>query len=88
MALEQKITLEVNDAEFVFNVNAAAYNKFLNTSSQGVKIQGATNFLMDVVDDTNRKDLKDLLKKPGAAHNVVGAVVEQYQPEFNITVKK
>lgn len=88
MALEQKITLDVNDKEFTFNVNPTAYNKFLNTSSQGVKIQGATNFLMDVVEPSNRAELKKLLQQPGAAHHVVGAVVEQYQPEFNITVKK
>lgn len=88
MALEQKITLEVNDKDFKFNVNSAAYNKFLNNSSQGVKTQGATNFLMDVVDPSDRKILKELLQQPGAAQHVVGAVVEQYQPEFNITVKK
>ncbi|EDM65079.1 putative phage gene [Moritella sp. PE36] len=88
MALEQKIILEVNDIELSFNVNVTAYNKFLNQSNQVNKIQPATNFLMTVVDSECKAALKEMLALPGAALHLVGSVVEEYQPEFNITVKK
>ncbi len=88
MALEQQITLEVNDIELAFNVNVTAYNQFLNQSTQTNKIQPATNFLMAIVDNGSKASLKELLSQPGAALHLVGSVVEEYQPEFNITVKK
>ena len=88
MALEQKIILEVNDIELSFNVNVTAYNKFLKQSNQVNKIQPATNFLMTVVDSECKAALKEMLALPGAALHLVGSVVEEYQPEFNITVKK
>lgn len=88
MAFEQKIVLDVNDVELKFNVNVAAYNKYQNSTTMVNKIQPATNFLMSVVDDSDKKALKELLQQPAAALHVVGAIVEEYQPEFNITVKK
>lgn len=88
MAFEQKIELDVNGDELKFNVNVAAYNKFQNASTLVNKIQPATNFLMNVVDDSDKKKLKEILQQPGAAMYIVSAVVDEYQPEFNITVKK
>jgi hypothetical protein len=88
MAFNQKIVLDVNDVELKFDVNVAAYNKFQNTSTMVNKIQPATNFLMNVVDDSDKKILKDILQQPGAAMYIVSAIVDEYQPEFNITVKK
>jgi len=88
MAFNQRIVLDVNDVELKFDVNVAAYNKFQNTSTMVNKIQPATNFLMNVVDDSDKKTLKDILQQPGAAMYIVSAIVDEYQPEFNITVKK
>ncbi len=88
MAFNQKIVLDVNDVELNFDVNVAAYNKFQNTSTMVNKIQPATNFLMNVVDDSDKKKLKEFLLQPGAAMYIVSAIVDEYQPEFNITVKK
>jgi len=88
MAFNQKIVLDVNGVELTFNVNVTAYNKYQNSTTMVNKIQPATNFLMSVVDDGDKKALKELLLQPAAALFVVGAIVEEYQPEFNITVKK
>ena len=88
MAFEQKIELEVNDIDLTFNVNVTAYNKYQNSTTMVNKIQPATNFLMNVVDENDKKALKELLLQPAAALFIVGAIVEEYQPEFNITVKK
>ena len=40
------------------------------------------------VSDSDKKTLKDILQQPGAAMYIVSAIVDEYQPEFNITVKK
>jgi len=88
MSFNQKIELDVNDVELVFNVNVTAYNKYQNSLSLVNKVQPATNFLMAVVDDTSKADLKKMIKQPGAAIHIASAIVDEYQPEFNITVKK
>ena len=90
MAFEKTTELTVNEVPLKFNVNAAAYNKYLNGSmKQGANgIQLATNFLSDVVDESCKKEFTDIVKQPGAALHILGAVVEDYQPDFDITVKK
>ncbi len=88
MAFEQKVELEVNDVELTFNLNVTAYNKYQNSTSMVNKVQPATNFLMAVVDDKSKSDLKKIIQAPGAALHIAAAVVDEYQPEFNITVKK
>jgi|GEM_PF-675683 len=88
MAFDQKVELEVNDVELAFNLNVTAYNKYQNSTSMVNKVQPATNFLMAVVDDESKAELKKIIKAPGAALHIAAAVVDEYQPEFNITVKK
>ncbi|WP_299002312.1 putative phage tail assembly chaperone [uncultured Shewanella sp.] len=88
MALEQTITLEVDDNEFSFDVDITSYNKYINTNNHQNKVQPATNFLLSVVKEEHRKSLKEFLTLPGASMHLVASVVEEYQPEFNITVKK
>ena len=88
MAFEQRVVLDVNGVELVFNVNVTAYNKYQNSTNMVNKIQPATNFLLAVVDDESKSELKKVIQQPGAALHIVSAVIEEYQPEFNITVKK
>ena len=88
MAFEQEIIVDVNDVEFNFNVNIEVYHKFINKRHQLNKERPAGNFLLSVVDDQRRSDLKEILKLPGAALNIVSAVINAYQPDVNIIVKK
>lgn len=88
MAFEQRVELEVNDTELAFNLNVTAYNKYQNSTSLVNKVQPATNFLMAVVDESSKADLKKIIQAPGAALHIAAAIVDEYQPEFNITVKK
>ncbi|WP_462147168.1 putative phage tail assembly chaperone [Pseudoalteromonas gelatinilytica] len=88
MAFEKKITVETPKGEITFSINTTDYNKYLNTTQPNNKVQPATNFLLNTVEDQDAKKLKELVQEPGAALFLVGAVVEEYQPEFNFTVKK
>lgn len=88
MAFERHITLETPVGEITFNVNGADYNKYINSTQPNNKVQPATNFLLNTVVEADAKKLKELVQQPGAALFLVGAIVEEYQPEFNFTVKK
>ncbi|ENN97610.1 MULTISPECIES: putative phage tail assembly chaperone [Pseudoalteromonas] len=88
MAFEKKITLETPVGDITFNVNAADYNKYINATQPNNKVQPATNFVLNTVVESDAKKVQELVKQPGAALFLVGAIVEEYQPEFNFTVKK
>jgi len=88
MAFEKKITLEVKGKELVFNANVTAYNKYINDSTPKDKVKPAFNFLSTIVAPESRNDALEFMKKPGATMFLLGAVVEEYQEDFDITVKK
>ncbi|MGB0858370.1 MAG: putative phage tail assembly chaperone [Pseudoalteromonas spongiae] len=88
MALAKKIIIDAVTTEFTFNVDTPSYNKYINSITPNNKVQPATNFLMSTVDESQVKELKELLQQPGAALHLASAVVEDFQPEFNFTVKK
>ncbi|WP_240703365.1 putative phage tail assembly chaperone [Pseudoalteromonas sp. CO348] len=88
MSLAKTIIIETDTTEFKFNVDTPAYNKYVNALTPINKIQPATNFLMSTVDESQAKALKDLLQQPAAALHMASTIVEDFQPEFNFTVKK
>ena len=88
MAFDKAITVETPKGDITFNINGVDYNKYLNATQPNNKVQPATNFLLNTVIEADAKKLKELVQDPGAALFLVGAVIEEYQPEFNFTVKK
>lgn len=88
MALTKPIIIDAGTTEFKFSVDTQSYNKYINSITPNNKVQPATNFLMSTVDESQVKELKELLQQPGAALHLAATVVEDYQPEFNFTVKK
>ncbi|MCF6442352.1 putative phage tail assembly chaperone [Pseudoalteromonas luteoviolacea] len=83
-----KIEVSHGEIDYEFLVTAQKYNKYINSVTPTNKIQPAINFLMSVVKKEQCDQLKQLLELPGAALHLVGAIIEDYQPEFNFTVKK
>jgi hypothetical protein len=90
MAQDKEIQLNVNGTDLTFNVNLSNYNKYINGAMKPTAngVQLATNFLTNVVSDQSKPDLMEIIKQPGAAINIIGHVIEDYQPDFEITVKK
>ena len=84
----KQIVIDTGEQEFTFNVTGQAYNKYINSTTPTNKIQPATNFLLAAVEDEQKKALKTLLQQPGAALFMLGTLIEDYQPEFNFSVKK
>jgi hypothetical protein len=86
--MQKNIVLEINNTEIHFTVDVDAYNKFVNEMQPTSKVAPATNFLMRTVDDEDKSALRDLLKLPGAAVQIVGDLVQEFVPDLAITVGK
>ncbi|BCS89965.1 putative phage tail assembly chaperone [Pseudodesulfovibrio sediminis] len=86
--MNKTITLEVNGTDLTFEMTPDAYNKFINEMQPTNKVAPAHSLLMRTVTDDTKDDLKDLLKKPGAALELVGSLVSEYTPDLSIIVGK
>ena len=86
--MEKTIELEVNGSEIAFTVTPEDYNAYVNEMMPNSKVAPSHNFLVRTVAKENREALVDLLKIPGMAINLAGAVVQEYVPEISIAVKK
>lgn len=83
-----EITLTINDEDYLFNVDEKPYNDWLNSFHSTNKIQPCHNLLMRTVVEEDKDRLRELLKQPGAAVNIAPQLVEEFQPEFTVTVGK
>ncbi|WP_018692520.1 putative phage tail assembly chaperone [Algicola sagamiensis] len=89
MAFEQEINLEVNNQDFCFQVNQAAYDKYQSTLTRpnaNLK-QACTNFLMGAVKPEQQESLKSLLQIPSVPMTITAAVIEEYLPDVELRVK-
>lgn len=86
--MEKKITLTVNDADYHFTVTLDAYNKYTNDVTPFSKVAPARNFLMRTVDAESKDALREIVDLPGVALQIVGAILDEYMPDVNITVGK
>ncbi|ADU61481.1 MAG: putative phage tail assembly chaperone [Pseudodesulfovibrio sp.] len=86
--MNRNITLDINSREIEFNVNPDAYNKFINEFQPTSKVAPSHAFLMRTVTEASKPALRELLAMPGAAVEIVGALVEEYKPNLIITVGK
>ena len=81
------ITLEVAGKELKFAPTMVAYNGFLNDMMPNDKVAPAHNYLKKIVCQESKAELDELLKRPGAALQLVNAVNAEFAPELGITVK-
>lgn len=87
--MNKTIDLELgNGKELVFNIGLDDYNGYVNKVQQHNKIQPAHNFLMSTVTDETKPNLKEVVGIPGAVMTILQEVLEEYQPDFEVTVKK
>lgn len=83
----EKIELMIGDVELIFTPNTTAYNKFINEMSMDNKVAPAVNYLNRIVAAESKEALADIVKRPGAALQLVGKINEIYAPELEIEVK-
>lgn len=87
---DKTLTLTVSGTDFTFNVSRKAYNDYQNSLFNSKnKVGGANNFLVDVVEQSQRQELVEFIAHtPGCELELVGAIVENYAPDLELSVKK
>ncbi|MGN5077302.1 putative phage tail assembly chaperone [Aeromonas veronii] len=81
------ITLDVAGKELKFAPTMVAYNGFINDMMPSDKVAPAHNYLKKIVCQESKEVLDELLKRPGAALQLAGAINQQFAPDLEIIVK-
>ena len=85
--MSKTLTLTVAGTDISFEPTMTAYNGFINDMMPSDKVAPAHNYLKKIVCQESKAELDDLLKRPGAALQLVNAVNSEFAPELDITVK-
>ncbi|KAB0566596.1 hypothetical protein C9383_15895 [Pseudomonas palleroniana] len=88
MTDKRVITLEVGDKEFTFELTPQDVTKYFNAVTQTNKVAPANNLLVTAVAQDERASLKALLGNPVLVMQLAGALLEEYSPDVEVTVKK
>lgn len=88
--MKQTITLTIGDTEFTFNVTVNDHSDFVDSISRGGSMCSAShNFVMRVIDKSQKEELKTLLaKSPGSEVQIAGSLKGEFAPILEIAVKK
>lgn len=88
MTERTEITLEVAGQEFDFTMDPALMTKYINSLTPANKVAPGHNLLMTSVNQEQKASLKPLLANPMTAIQIAGALIEEYSPTVEVTVKK
>ena len=88
MTDKREITLEVGDKEFTFELTPQDVTKYFNAVTQANKVAPANNLLVNTVKQEERATLKPMLGNPVLVMQLAGALLEEYSPDVEVTVKK
>ncbi|RTX99335.1 hypothetical protein EJ576_13870 [Pseudomonas sp. C 49-2] len=88
MTDKREITLEVGAKEFTFELTPQDVTKYFNAVTQTNKVAPANNLLVTTVKQEERATLKPMLGNPVFVMQLAGALLEEYSPDVEITVKK
>ena len=88
MTDKREITLEVGDKEFTFELTPQDVTKYFNAVTQANKVAPANNLLVNTVKQEERASLKPMLGNPVLVMQLAGALLEEYSPDVEVTVKK
>ena len=87
--MKQTITLTIGSKDFTFNVSTNDYNGYINDIMPNNKVAPAQNLVMRTVDESNKKELRELVdKSPGAVLQIAGLLQQEFAPALEISVKK
>lgn len=85
--IRQSTTLTIGDMEFKFYLDAAAYDAMQNEIMPDNKITPIKDYLLAIVEPTQRQQLAELLQIPGLAGNLAEKVNGELIPQIDIQVK-
>ena len=88
MTQRTEITLEIGEQSLDFVLDPALMTKYINALSPSNKVAPGNNLLVNAVKPEHKEQLKPLLANPMTVLQLAGALVEEYAPTVEITVKK
>ncbi len=88
MTERAEITLEIGGEDFDFVMDTALVTKYINGLTQANKVSPSHNLLMNAVVQDQKAKLKPLLSHPTTTLEIAGALVEEFSPKVEVTVKK
>lgn len=86
--LRDSVEVSINGMPFVFHLDHAAYDAFLNDVNAKNKVTPMKDYLLTIVEPQQRKALLDIINLPDLALNLVEKVNDVLIPKFEIIVKK
>ena len=88
MANRKPITLDIGGKEYAFNMSIELYNLFINQTTPEKKTAPATNLVRAALADKSQlAEVNDLIDR-GLALDIAAALLEEFRPQVEITVKK
>jgi hypothetical protein len=88
MSERREITLQLGDQEFTFTIDAKDVTKYFNSVTPNNKVAPSHNLLTTTVQQTQLATLRPLLGNPVLTMQAAGALLEEYAPDVEVTVKK
>lgn len=88
MSERREITLQIGENDFTFAITPADVTKYFNTVTQNNKVAPSHNLLTTTVKQEQLATLRPQLANPVLAMKVAGALLEEYAPDVEVTVKK
>lgn len=85
---EKKITLRIGETDFGFNVTTDDFNRYINEVKPDDKVLPSKRFLRRALIDKEQQEELDGLIDRGHALNMTGKLIEEFQGEIEIEVKK
>lgn len=85
---EKKVTLAVGKDELDFNVNTEDFNRYINEITQDNKVIPAKRFLRRCLIDKAQTELLESLMDRGLILNMTGELMQEFQGDIEIEVKK
>jgi hypothetical protein len=85
---EKKITISVNKEDIVFNVTSDNFNRFVNETAPDDKILPAKRFLRRSLVDKKQMEQLEGICDHGHSLTLAAKLVEDFQGEVEIEVKK
>lgn len=85
--MSKTLTLTVAGQDLSFEPTMTAYNGYINDLLPGDKVAPSHNYLKRIVTPESKDALDELLKRPGAALQLAGAINVEFAPTLEIAVK-
>lgn len=85
---EKKIVLLVGKDEIEFNVTTDEFNRYINEVTPSDKVSPSKRLLRRTVVNPEQKELIDTLCDRGLAIQMAAKLIEEFQGEIEIEVKK